>query len=98
MDLIEHFYTDLITLSPDWALILLQVFAGVMAIVPGYLLAWLLLHVVNRIAFGWGMTFLPDLRFGLQGIALGMTAALIAGLLAGAGRTGRGIRQELQRE
>jgi putative ABC transport system permease protein len=53
--------------------------AGILAAPVGLLLAWLLIFVVNRIAFGWSMQFLPDARVVLEGIALAVGAALLAG-------------------
>ncbi|NIQ20772.1 MAG: FtsX-like permease family protein, partial [Pseudomonas stutzeri] len=52
--------------------------AGVLAAPVGLFLAWLLVFVVNRIAFGWTMQFLPDIRVVLEGIAMAIAAALLA--------------------
>jgi putative ABC transport system permease protein len=54
--------------------------AGVLAIPVGAVLALLLIHVINRRAFGWSMdTILPGAVL-LEGLALAVTAALIAGI------------------
>ena len=53
--------------------------AGLLAVPLGMLLAWLLIFVVNRIAFGWSMQFVPDATLLLQGILLAGLAGLIAG-------------------
>jgi putative ABC transport system permease protein len=54
--------------------------AGVLAIPVGAVLALLLIHVINRRAFGWSMdTILPGAVL-LEGLVLAVTAALIAGV------------------
>lgn len=59
--------------------LLLGTAAGLLAVPVGILLAWLLIIVVNRIAFGWSMLF--QLDWGLLGQAVVLAAA--AGLVAG---------------
>ena len=59
---------------------LLGACAGVLALPVGLLLAWLLIVVVNRLAFGWDMLFLPQPMLLLQGFALAVLAALAAGI------------------
>jgi putative ABC transport system permease protein len=54
--------------------------AGLLAMPVGAVLAWLLIHVINRRAFGWSMdTILPGTVL-LEGLALAVAAALLAGL------------------
>ena len=54
--------------------------AGVLAMPVGAVLALLLIHVINQRAFGWSMdTVLPGSVL-LEGLALAVTAALIAGI------------------
>lgn len=56
------------------------VLAGVLAMPVGAVLAWLLIHVINRRAFGWSMeTLLPAPVFA-EGLALALGAALLAGI------------------
>lgn len=57
--------------------------AGVLAIPTGLILAALLIHVINRRAFGWSMdmTIAPEVL--LQGVVLAVVAALLAGLWPG---------------
>jgi putative ABC transport system permease protein len=59
--------------------LLLGTAAGLLAVPVGVLLAWLLIVVVNRIAFGWSMAF------GIDWALLGQTVILsaLAGLAAG---------------
>ena len=59
--------------------LLLGAAAGILAVPVGILLAWLLIVVVNRIAFGWSMVF--DIDWLLLGQAVFLAAG--AGLLAG---------------
>jgi len=54
--------------------------AGLFALPVGLLLAWLLIVVVNRLAFGWDMLFLWQPGLLLQGLLLAILAALAAGL------------------
>jgi putative ABC transport system permease protein len=54
--------------------------AGVLAIPTGLLLAWVLIFVINRRAFGWTMQFQADPMILLQALLLAMSAALLAGL------------------
>ncbi len=59
--------------------LLLGTAAGVLAVPVGVLLAWLLIVVVNRIAFGWSMVF--DINWAMLGQAVVLAA--LAGLAAG---------------
>ncbi|UCG72222.1 MAG: ABC transporter permease [Chromatiales bacterium] len=59
--------------------LLLGAAAGLLAVPVGVLLAWLLIVVVNRIAFGWSMVF--DIDWALLGQAVALAA--VAGLAAG---------------
>lgn len=54
--------------------------AGVLALPVGLTLALLLIHVINRRAFGWTMQTLVPPAILLQALALAVTAALLAGL------------------
>ena len=66
--------------------------SGLLAIPLGIALAWTLIHVVNRRAFGWTMEMQIDARVLLQSLLLAVVAALIAGLYPGwrMGRMGVG--------
>lgn len=59
---------------------LLGLAAGLMALPTGTALALVLIYVVNRRSFGWTLEyrFLPDVL--LQAVALGVVAAVLAGL------------------
>lgn len=59
--------------------LLLGTAAGLLAVPVGVLLAWLLIVVVNRIAFGWSMVF--DIDWALLGQTVILSA--LAGLAAG---------------
>ncbi len=59
---------------------LLGLAAGLMAIPAGLVLAWIMIHVVNRRSFGWtiGMELPPGVF--VQAVALALAGALLAGL------------------
>lgn len=54
--------------------------AGLLAIIPGIVLSWLLIHVVNKRSFGWSFDLVLDGGILAQGVILALVAALIAGL------------------
>ncbi len=59
---------------------LLGACAGLLALPVGLLLAWLLIVVINRLAFGWDMMFVWQPGLLLQGLLLAVLAAVLAGL------------------
>ena len=68
-----------------WALVtaqtgLMGLLAGVLAVPGGLLLAGVLVFVVNRRSFGWTMPIDPSPGILLQGVALSIVAAVLAGL------------------
>ena len=68
-----------------WGLITAQtgiigLLAGVLAVPSGLLLAGVLVFVINRRSFGWTMSIDPSPTILLQGVALSLLAALLAGL------------------
>ena len=60
--------------------VLLGGIAGLVAMPVGLLMGWLLMEVINRRAFGWTLEFSPQSGDLLQGLALALMAALLAGL------------------
>jgi putative ABC transport system permease protein len=58
---------------------LLGVAAGILAIPLGIVMAELLVDVINRRSFGWGM----ELNVSVEPIAIGTFLAIIAAVLAG---------------
>lgn len=58
---------------------LLGACSGLLAVPVGLLLAWLLIAIVNRLAFGWSMGFAVDVGLLVDSVLL----AALAGLLAG---------------
>jgi putative ABC transport system permease protein len=54
--------------------------AGVLAVPSGLLLAGVLVFVINRRSFGWTMSIDPSPWILLQGVALSLVAALLAGV------------------
>src|SRR5678815_5558908 len=68
-----------------WVLItaqtgLMGLLAGVLAVPGGLVLAWVLVFVVNRRSFGWTMPLELSPLILLQGVALSVLAAVLAGL------------------
>ncbi|HEY7249164.1 MAG TPA: ABC transporter permease, partial [Methylomirabilota bacterium] len=59
---------------------LMGLLAGVLAVPGGLLLAGILVFVVNRRSFGWTMPIDPSPAILLQGVALSVLAAVLAGL------------------
>lgn len=53
--------------------------AGALAVPTGLVLAQVLIHVINRRAFGWSMDDIVPLAALLQAVGLALAAALIAG-------------------
>jgi putative ABC transport system permease protein len=54
--------------------------AGLLAMPVGAVLAWLLIHVINRRAFGWSMDALLPAPVFAEGLVLALAAALLAGV------------------
>jgi putative ABC transport system permease protein len=68
-----------------WGLVTAQtgvigLLSGVLAVPSGLLLAAVLVYVINRRSFGWTMGLDPSPAILLQGVALAVAAALLAGL------------------
>jgi putative ABC transport system permease protein len=68
-----------------WGLVTAQtgimgLLAGVLAVPGGLLLAGVLVLVINRRSFGWTMPIDPSPSILVQGVALSVLAALLAGL------------------
>jgi putative ABC transport system permease protein len=67
-----------------WGLVTAQtgiigLLAGLLAVPSGLLLAAVLVFVINRRSFGWTMSIDPSPQILLQGVALSLLAALLAG-------------------
>jgi putative ABC transport system permease protein len=68
-----------------WGLVTAQtgiigLLAGLLAVPSGLLLATVLVFVINRRSFGWTMSIDPSPQILLQGVALSLLAALLAGV------------------
>jgi putative ABC transport system permease protein len=59
---------------------LMGLLAGVLAVPGGLVLAGILVFVINRRSFGWTMPIDPSPEILLQGVALSVLAAVLAGL------------------
>ncbi len=73
------------TLGQLWGLTLLEtalmgVTAGLMALPVGYILAWILIYVINVRSFGWTLQMQLDPANFLQAFAVAMLAAVLAGI------------------
>ena len=67
-----------------WGLVTAQtgiigLLAGLLAVPSGLLMAAVLVFVINRRSFGWTMSIDPSPEILLQGVALSVIAALLAG-------------------
>lgn len=60
--------------------VLMGLIAGVFSMAASLVLALVVIHVINKRSFGWSLPFHPDLALLLQGLALAVGAALLAGL------------------
>ena len=54
--------------------------AGLLAIPTGFVLAWVLIFIINRRSFGWTMQLQAEPLIFLQALALAVGAALLAGV------------------
>jgi putative ABC transport system permease protein len=59
---------------------LMGLWAGLLAVPLGLLLAAVLVYVVNRRSFGWTLAFQPSPDLWVQAVLLALAAALLAGL------------------
>jgi putative ABC transport system permease protein len=68
-----------------WKLTLLETglmgaVAGLLAMPVGWMLAWILIYVINRRSFGWTLQMDLEPAYFLQALAVGIGAALLAGI------------------
>jgi putative ABC transport system permease protein len=77
---------------------LLGLSAGIFAMPLGIALAGLLVFVINRRAFGWTMAFEVSAGELLQGLALALVAALLAGVYPAWRTSRRPVAQDLREE
>jgi putative ABC transport system permease protein len=72
--------------------------AGLLAMPVGWILAWILIHVINLRSFGWTMEMMLTPGLFLQAVLVALAAALLAGIYPAfrLGKTdiSRTIRQE----
>jgi putative ABC transport system permease protein len=76
---------------------LMGLVAGLLAMPTGFVLALVLIFIINRRSFGWTMQLYADPRVFLQALALAVIAALLAGVYP-AIRMGRMAAAEALRE
>ncbi|HET9907395.1 MAG TPA: FtsX-like permease family protein [Anaerolineales bacterium] len=63
-----------------WETGLLGASAGLLALPTGYILAWILIFVINQRSFGWTLQMHLELAPFMQAFLLSVSAALLAGL------------------
>ena len=63
-----------------WETGLLGASAGLLALPTGYILAWILIFVINQRSFGWTLQMHIELAPFVQAFLLSLSAALLAGL------------------
>ncbi len=73
------------TVRQLWQLTLLETglmgaTAGLLAMPVGWLLAWILIYVINRRSFGWTLQMDLEPVYFLQALAVAVVAALLAGI------------------
>jgi putative ABC transport system permease protein len=73
------------TVRQLWQLTLLETglmgaIAGLLAMPVGWILAWILIYVINRRSFGWTLQMDLEPAYFLQALAVGVGAALLAGI------------------
>ena len=61
-----------------WETGLLGASAGVLALPAGYILAWILIFVINQRSFGWTLQMHAELMPFAQAFLLAVSAALLA--------------------
>jgi putative ABC transport system permease protein len=54
--------------------------AGLLAMPVGWILAWILIYVINRRSFGWTLQMNLEPAYFLQAFAVAVVAALLAGI------------------
>jgi putative ABC transport system permease protein len=54
--------------------------AGIIALPLGAVLAAVLIYVINRRSFGWTMDFMPEPRYLVSAVLLGLVAGVLAGV------------------
>ena len=59
---------------------LMGLLAGICSMPLGYVLAWVLVHVINVRSFGWTLQIALEPRFFVQSLLVAVGAALLAGL------------------
>ena len=74
-----------LTIPQLWRLVMIEsgamgVYASVLAIPLGTILAWILIAVINRRSFGWTLQIQFQIHYILQAVFLSLLAALLAGM------------------
>ena len=73
------------TIRQLWQLTLLETglmgaTAGLVAMPVGWVLAWILINIINRRSFGWTLQMALEPSFFIQAFLVAVIAALLAGI------------------
>ncbi|MBX3043644.1 MAG: FtsX-like permease family protein [Candidatus Kapabacteria bacterium] len=68
-----------------WKMVILQtglmgLIAGILALPLGNILAYILIHIINRRSFGWSIDFYFIPEYAFQGVLVAIFAAVLAGI------------------
>jgi putative ABC transport system permease protein len=81
-----------------WETGLLGAAAGLLALPTGYILAWILIFVINQRSFGWTLQMQVDAAPFVQAFLLSMSAALLAALYPAWRLSGMQVAEALRGE
>jgi putative ABC transport system permease protein len=77
---------------------LMGALAGVLSLPMGYVLAWVLIYVINLRSFGWTIQMTLEPWVFLQAVVVGVAAALLAGIYPVVRLTRRPVAEALRQE
>ena len=72
--------------------------AGLLAIPVGWVLAWMLIHVINVMSFGWSMDMTASPALFAEAFAVSLAAALLAGIYPAYRLSGMNIPEAIRQE
>ena len=90
--------TDQVERLVQWEAVYLGVIGALLGVIAGLALAWVLIAVINKQSFGWTIRMTVPVEVLIQGVALSIGAAWVAGYLparwAARQPVGEGLREE----
>ena len=72
--------------------------AGLLALPVGWVLAWMLIHVINVMSFGWSMEMTVSPGLFAEAFAVSLAAALLAGIYPAYRLSGMNIPEAIRQE